>query len=107
VIAVYVGSSEESILNLKRAWDEWETGVELVTLQSPYRSVLTPLSQFIDEVKAKADKSNTQVTVIMPQFITKKWWQSILHNQSGFLIMANLIRRKNIVVTLVPYQLEE
>nr|WP_051271577.1 APC family permease [Shimazuella kribbensis] len=107
VIAVYVGSSEEAIQNLKDSWDKWETGVELVTLHSPYRSVLTPLSQFVDEVKEKADKSKTQVTVIMPQFITKKWWQSILHNQSGFLIMANILRRKNIIVAIVPYQLEE
>jgi amino acid transporter len=107
VIAVYVGSNEDAIQNIKDSWDKWETGVELVTLHSPYRSVLTPLSQFVDEVKEKADKSKTQVTVIMPQFITKKWWQSILHNQSGFLIMANILRRKNIIVSIVPYQLEE
>jgi hypothetical protein len=65
------------------------------------------LSQFIDTVTAKADVSHSQVTVIMPQFLTKKWWQGILHNQSGFLIMANLLRRKSVIVTIVPYQLEE
>jgi amino acid transporter len=107
VIAVYVGSSKESLHDMHKTWSKWNTGVKLVTLLSPYRSVLTPLSQFIDTVKAKADASHSQVTVIMPQFIAKKWWHSILHNQSGFLIMANLIRRKSVIVTIVPYQLEE
>jgi amino acid transporter len=107
VIAVYVGSSPESIDALEKDWSNWKTGVKLVTLQSPYRSVLTPLSQFIDTVKAKSDQSNTPVTVIMPQFITKKWWHSILHNQSSFLIMANLLRKKNIIIAIVPYQLKK
>jgi hypothetical protein len=107
VVAVHVGTNEQSINQLHKNWNAWQTGVNLVTLHSPYRSVLTPLSQFIDTVKAKADASGSPVTVIMPQFITKKWWQSILHNQSGFLIMANLLRRKGIIVTIVPFQLEK
>jgi amino acid transporter len=107
VVAVYVGTSAESNKEMHETWKTWQTGVKLVTLQSPYRSVLTPLSQFIDTVTAKADVSHSQVTVIMPQFLTKKWWQGILHNQSGFLIMANLLRRKSVIVTIVPYQLEE
>ncbi|MCH5585820.1 APC family permease [Shimazuella sp. AN120528] len=107
VVAVYVGSSQESIKELEKDWRKWDTGVKFVGLMSPYRSVLTPLSQFIDVVKEKADASHSQVTVIMPQFIAKRWWQRFLHNQSGFLIMANVLRRRNIIVTIVPYQLEE
>jgi amino acid transporter len=107
VVAVYVGSNQESIKELEQNWCKWDTGVKLVGLLSPYRSVLTPLSQFIDVVKEKADASHSQVTVIMPQFIAKRWWQRFLHNQSGFLIMANVLRRRNIIVTIVPYQLEE
>lgn len=107
VIAVYVGSSPESIEKLKEDWSEWQTGVELVTIHSPYRSVLMPLIQFVDKTKDQAKESNSQVTVVMPQFIAKKWWQSFLHNQTGFLIMASLLRIKKIIITIVPYQLEE
>jgi hypothetical protein len=107
VVAVYVGSSNESIKDLEKNWRKWDTGVKFVGLLSPYRSVLTPLSHFIDVVKEKANASQSQVTVIMPQFIAKRWWQRFLHNQSGFLIMANVLRRRNIIVTIVPYQLEE
>ncbi|MFC7439627.1 APC family permease [Laceyella putida] len=107
VVAVYVGSSPESIDRMEKEWEEWQTGVRLVTLLSLYRSVLGPLSEFIDTVKAKADQSGARITVIMPQFITKKWWHSFLHNQSGFLILAYLLRMKNIIVTIVPYQLKK
>lgn len=107
VVAVYIGSSPEAIDRMEREWAEWQTGVRLVTLHSLYRSVLTPLSEFIDMVKAKADKKGARVTVVMPQFITKKWWHGILHNQSGFLIMAYLLRMRDVIVTIVPYQLQK
>jgi amino acid transporter len=107
VVAVYVGSSPEAIDRMEKEWEQWQTGVRLVTLYSLYRSVLTPLSEFIDMVKAKADKSRGRVTVVMPQFITKKWWHSFLHNQSGFLILAYLLRMKNVIITIVPYQLKK
>lgn len=107
VVAVYVGSSPESIERMEKEWEEWRTGVRLVTLYSLYRSVLGPLSEFIDMMKAKADHAGSRITVIMPQFITKKWWHSFLHNQSGFLILAYLLKTKNIIVTIVPYQLKK
>ncbi|SEM74041.1 APC family permease [Lihuaxuella thermophila] len=107
VMAVYVASSPEAMDRMEKEWENWQTGVRLVTLYSLYRSVLTPLSEFIDTVKAQADQSGATVTVIMPQFITKKWWHSFLHNQSGFLIMAYLLRMKNVNITIVPYHLKK
>ncbi|MGX9706472.1 APC family permease [Laceyella tengchongensis] len=107
VVAVYVGSSPEAIDRMEKEWNEWQTGVRLVTLLSLYRSVLGPLSEFIDLMKKKAAQTNTRVTVVMPQFITRKWWHSFLHNQSGFLILAYLLKMKSVIVTIVPYQLKQ
>lgn len=107
VIAVYVGSSPEEIDRMEKKWEKWQTGVKLVTIFSLYRSVTAPLSEFIDTVKEKTDQSGTKVTGIMPQFITKKWWHSFLHNQTGFFILARLLRKKCVNITIVPYQLEK
>lgn len=107
VIAVYIGFSPEAIEKMEKEWVEWETGVRLVTIHSLYRSILTPLSRFIDTVKYKADQSEALVTVVMPQFYTKKWWHSLLHNQSGVLIRAYLVRTKKIVLAIVPYHLQK
>ncbi|MFD2617291.1 APC family permease [Terrilactibacillus laevilacticus] len=104
VIAVYVGQSPEQIEKMEREWKEWDPGVRLVTLHSLYRSIVTPLSKFIDTVKWKADQNGATVTVVIPQFYTKKWWQRLLHNQSGVLIRAALVRHANIVLATVPYK---
>jgi amino acid transporter len=107
VIAVYIGFSPESIEKMEKDWEEWETGVRLVTIHSMYRSILTPLSKFIDTIKYKADQTGVMVTVVMPQFYTKKWWHSLLHNQSAVLIRTYLLRTKNIVLATVPYHFKK
>ncbi|MBI4769294.1 MAG: hypothetical protein HY784_02495 [Chloroflexi bacterium] len=42
----------------------------------------------------------------MPQFLAPRWWQSVLHNQTAFLIRMALLFRRGIVVTDVPYRLK-
>lgn len=107
VIALYIGFDREEIHKFEDKWEQWNTGVRLVTLHSQYRSVLAPLLKFIDTVQTKADESNSFVTVLIPQFVPKKAWHAILHNQSGFLIRAYLLRNKNVIVSTVPYQLKK
>ncbi|WP_249652612.1 hypothetical protein, partial [Lysinibacillus sp. D4A1_S13] len=43
------------------------------------------------------------VMVLFPQFITKKRWQTILHNQSAFLLRVRLFWKKDIIVATLPY----
>jgi amino acid transporter len=107
VIAVYIGFSPEAIEKMEKQWEEWDTGVRLVTIHSLYRSILTPLSRFIDAVKYKTDEAGARITVVMPQFYTKKWWHALLHNQSGTLIRAYLVRTKDIAITTIPYHFKK
>jgi amino acid transporter len=105
IIAVYVPFEREEEAIFEEKWQNWQPDVRLVTLHSPYRSIINPLTKFIDTVQHKASESNYQVTVIIPQFIPKKGWQNILHNQSSLLIRAHLLYRRNVIVTTVPYRL--
>lgn len=107
VVAVYVGDSPEAIKKMEKEWADWNTGIRLVTLHSLYRSIVGPLDRFIDTVKRKADKQGATVTIVFPQFYTKKWWQSLLHNQSGVLIKASLIRHADVVIATVPYHFKK
>ncbi|MDQ0656120.1 APC family permease [Paenibacillus sp. W2I17] len=107
IIAVYVPFEREDEANFEKKWKAWQPDIRLVTLYSPYRSILHPLTKFIDTVQRKANESNYQVTVIIPQFIPKKGWQNILHNQSSLLIRANLLYRRNVIITTVPYHLKK
>ncbi|TVY11851.1 APC family permease [Paenibacillus cremeus] len=104
VVAVYVGFDEEEIRKLEAKWEEWDPGVRLIVLRSRYRSVMRPLMRFIDTVEWKTAETD-HITILIPQFITKHWWQNILHNQTSLLIRAVLFKEKDIVIATVPYHL--
>lgn len=107
IIAVYVPFEREDEMIFSEKWKMWQPDIRLVTLHSPYRSIINPLTKFIDTVQRKASESNYQVTVVIPQFIPKKGWHNILHNQSSLLIRAHLLYRRDVIVTTVPYHLKK
>ncbi|MBJ8028528.1 APC family permease [Bacillus cereus group sp. N21] len=107
VIAVYVSFEREDEKKFEEKWKKWQPEVRLVTLYSHYRSIIQPLTKFIDTVQYKASESNYRVTVVIPQFIPKKGWHNILHNQSSLLIRAFLLYKRNVVITTVPYHLKK
>lgn len=107
IIAVYVAFDKESEKLFEEKWSHWQPDVRLVTLYSQYRSIVQPLTKFVDTVEYKAKESNYQVTVLIPQFIPKKRWHNALHNQSSLLIRAFLLYRRDLIVTTVPYHFKK
>lgn len=107
IFAVYVAFDREEEKRFEEKWYNWQPDVRLVTLHSHYRSVLQPLSKFIDTVENKARVNNYQVTVLIPQFITKKSWHYFLHNQSSLLIRAYLLLKKNVIISTLPYHFKK
>ena len=101
--AVYVELDPDKTRRLEEKWGNWGFGVPLVVLTSPYRSLLTPLLEYVDHLLSYGD--NHVVTIVIPEFIPAKWWQQLLHNQTALLIKGALLFRKNVVVTDVPYHL--
>ncbi|CAI9387039.1 MULTISPECIES: APC family permease [Bacillaceae] len=107
VVAVYVAFDRESERRMEEKWEEFRPDIRLVTIHSQYRSLIRPLARFIDTIEEKAAEQKRSVTVIIPQFITKKSWHNFLHNQSSLLIKAHLLYKRNIIVTTVPYHLRK
>jgi hypothetical protein len=105
VRAIYVDVNPAQTEQLQREWTAWGGGVELVVLPSPYRSLMEPLLEYIEH--AAEEKSNDYVTVILPEFVPKRWWQHLYHNQTSLLIKGALLFRPNIVVTSVPFHLSK
>jgi hypothetical protein len=84
-------------------WENWVPDVPLVVLESPYRSILRPLLRFIEEVEAF--RADDIVTVLLPEFVPKHWWQRLLHNQNGLILRSALSFKPRIVVTSVRHHL--
>ena len=105
VQAVYVDLDSEATAKLQTKWDHWGCGVPLVIVPSPYRSLLRPLLQYIDEIDRLYE--DDVLTIIMPEFIPLRWWEHLLHNQTALLIRTALLFRRGRVVISVPYRLEK
>lgn len=106
VLAVHVASDEASENKVKAKWEQWDMGVKLVVLRSPYRLLMNPLIDYIETVH-NAKGVNDYITVVIPEFETKKWWHRLLHNQTGWILHTSLVLRENVIVTTVPYHLTE
>jgi amino acid transporter len=103
VRAVYVELDASGTEAVTREWPQWGQGVELVVLESPYRSLMEPLLEHIEQVR-RADPAG-YVTVILPEFVPRRLWQHLLHNQHALLIKGALLFKPNVIVTSVPYHL--
>ena len=103
VRAVYVEIDGAATESVRQMWPQWGQQVELVVLESPFRSLMEPLLEYIEAVQRK--NPHGFVTVILPEFVPHRLWQHLLHNQHALLIKGALLFKRNIVVTSVPYHL--
>ncbi len=104
VRALYVDTDSASTERVRQDWSTWAGGTRLEVLPSPYRSLMEPLLEYIDELQAA--HPDDYVTVILPEFVPRRWWQHLLHNQRALLIKGALLFRPRVVVTSVPFHLE-
>jgi amino acid transporter len=104
VRAVYVDVDPAVTETVRRDWERWGQGVPLVVLDSPYRSLMEPLLDYIERVDT--ERPDDFVTVVLPEFVPARWWQHLLHNQRALLIKAALLFKPNTVVTSVPFHLD-
>ncbi|HEV1996801.1 MAG TPA: hypothetical protein VGR61_01535, partial [Candidatus Dormibacteraeota bacterium] len=105
VIAVYISDDPEKIREMKRKWDEWGNHVQLQIIESPYRSVVRPLVNFLNALEDQL-KGNT-LMVVLPELVHTRWWHQFLHNQTALRLKAALLFREGTVVINVPYHLRE
>jgi amino acid transporter len=93
VTAVYVELEPGEGEKVRLEWESWWPDVPFVIVTSPYRSIIAPLMQFLDNMDAQYNDGQL-ATVVLPEFVTGRWWQSLLHNQTAWLIKAALLYRR-------------
>lgn len=81
--------------------------VRFVDVHSSYRSVQGPVIRFVDTIARNAAKRNFTTTVLIPQFVPRKGWQNILHNQTNIRLRAAFARRENIIMATYSYHLKK
>lgn len=102
VEAVHVAIDPQRVEQIRELWKTWGGGVPLRILESPYRSIVQPLVDHIDDLM-HGRRRNEMVTVVLPEFVTAHWWEGLFHNQSAFLVKGALLFRPGVIVTSIPF----
>jgi amino acid transporter len=103
ITAVHISVDEKETAKLEEKWEIWGEGVRLVVLNSPYRLFVEPLLQYIDKIDVTL-RGDESITIVVPQFIPRHRWNTILHTRTAELMRRVLLQRENIVIIEVPYQ---
>ncbi len=105
VAAVYVSLDSVEIEKLQIKWKKYGMGVPLVVMHSPYRSVVEPLMDYIDNIRER--HPDGIITVVLPEFVPQRWWHHLLHNQTALFIKGVILFKKGVVSTSVPFHLRK
>ena len=92
----------ENTKKVEKRWEELHNGVRLVTLHSSYRSLVHPFDKFLETVEQKRKRTVLRDGAVSAIYYEKRW-QTILHNQSAFLLRVRLFWKKDIIVATLPY----
>jgi amino acid transporter len=88
-----------AVEKMRSDWLSYGMGVPLRSVPSPYRRIVEPILEEVERFQLA--EPDVCLTIILPEYITSKWWQRFLHNQMAFRIKAMLMLRPNVIVTTV------
>lgn len=101
-VEVYEGESDK----LLRKWAMLDTDIPLIVKYSPYREVVNLLTQYIDS-EEHASQPGDIITVLLPQFFVSHRWEMALHNNTSLFIANAMLKKRNVVVSIIPFYLED
>jgi len=101
VIAVYIEVDKRDTQRIQEEWEAWDIGVPLEVVPSPYRSILKPLVEFVENLRMVSP--GELVTIVVPEIVPKRWWEHLLHNKTALYIRTAFLFKPNVVVTAIPY----
>ncbi|MGW5109321.1 APC family permease [Nocardia sp. NPDC004123] len=102
VVAVAVAIEPDSAKHLGAQWKKWDPGVPLMVLPAPNRSLVATLVGYVRKQTAKGH----QVTVLLTQVETRRWWHRLLHNPRGPVLTAALRARTDAVVATLAVRVD-
>ncbi len=103
IVAVHVDLNSTDREKLQEKWRNLESDIPLEIIDSPYRSVIEPIVDFV--IQFEEQHQGVFTTVVIPAFVTRNWWDSLLHNQTTLFLKNALRAKQSRVITTVRYYL--
>jgi amino acid transporter len=103
--AVTVAITPEEVRSLQADWDAHDIPVPLTILDSPYRDITGSILAYVASLHREHPRD--LVVVYIPEYVVARWWEHLLHNQSALRLRARLRFQRGVMVTSVPWQLND
>ncbi|MGG5370451.1 APC family permease [Enterococcus sp. AZ196] len=109
VIAMHVSleENEEKEREIRHEFREKFPDVRFSVVRSPYRSIVNPVSRYVDRVSKNAKQHNYTTTVLIPEFVPNRTWKRSLHNQTALRLRFRLSYRDDIIISTYNYHLKK
>ena len=107
LVCVHVDlSGGENTQAFRDNWERQVPEVELKVLDSPFRSLVEPVSAYVRSFEERHRKDSQHFcVVVLPVFVTRHRWENLLHNQSTILLRNALRAQGTRVLTTVGFYL--
>jgi amino acid transporter len=106
LVAVHVDLGLGKSGAFQEQWQRQLPEIPLVVLDSPYRSLIDPVLEFVRQFEIDHRKDRHKFcTVVLPVFVTRHRWENLLHNQSTISLRSALRAQGTRVVTTVGFYL--
>lgn len=104
VRGLHVTLDRKAVAAVKREWEEHGGTTPLVVIESPYRSLINPILDYIDQMLDEAP--NRVITVVVAEAVATKWYHRFLQENVAQQLKRALGKRQNVVVTNYRYFLK-
>jgi amino acid transporter len=104
VTAVHLTDDREQAEAFREQWEHAVPDVPLLIIESPYRQFVAPMLTYLERLDEMEEQ---RVTVILPTFVARHWWERILHNRDVLRLRPFLKERRGVRVVDFPYRLYE
>ena len=101
--AVYIEIEPELTPAVEGEWHKYVKDIPLIVLESPYRSLIAPLLEYIDEVTREYD--DDVVTLVIPESFSGNFLDTVLRSTAAAQLKLALLGREDVVVVNVRYRL--
>jgi amino acid transporter len=102
--AVCVALDAQEARDLPEAWIAAGINVQLDIVDAPFRDLGPPV---LEEVRRMTRDPEAIAAVILPEYVVRRWWHRILHNQRALFIKRQLLFEPRVILSSVPYALRE
>ncbi len=103
IAAVTVTFDRASAERVREKLQEYDPALPHIVLEDPYRDFFEPLQRYVEMLQQRDPEA--YITIVVPEFIVKHWWERILHNKAAQTIDRIFREYENVAVVTVPYQL--